>query len=52
MVKLEYEAYEKMALLKLNQLRDTIFERWDDVHEALIWHRLGSVPVGEVGGAP
>ncbi|XP_034941027.1 molybdopterin synthase catalytic subunit isoform X2 [Chelonus insularis] len=45
-LKLEYEAYEPMALKELKNICDKIREKWDVKHIA-IFHRLGEVPVCE-----
>ncbi|WP_281885587.1 molybdopterin converting factor subunit 1 [Paenibacillus sp. YYML68] len=44
---LEYEAYEPMAIRKLEQLVDEIKERWPGTLCA-VTHRLGPVAVGEI----
>jgi len=47
-LRLEYEAYEKMALKEMQKLKRETRERWgEDIVEVLIWHRLGNVPVTE-----
>ncbi len=43
---LEYEAYEPMALAKLEQVVDEARERWP-VQELAIQHRLGHLDIGE-----
>jgi molybdopterin synthase catalytic subunit len=45
-VKLEYEAYNPMALKKMEQIRKEAHERWD-VHNVALVHRIGEVAVGE-----
>jgi len=45
-VRLDYEAYNDMALRKLAELESTAQERWLLVNCAIV-HRLGSVPLGE-----
>ena len=44
---LEYEAYEPMALKQMKIISDSIRERWTDVKNIAIYHRLGLVPVRE-----
>ena len=48
--RLEYEAYETMAVQEMRQIGDEIARRWNVVAVAMI-HRLGVVPVGEVSVA-
>jgi molybdopterin synthase catalytic subunit len=43
---LEYEAYEPMALRKLQQLVDEVRARWP-VQAVAIQHRLGKLDIGE-----
>ncbi len=45
-VKLEYEAYEPMAIKKMNQIENEVRERWE-VHKVAIVHRTGVVAIGE-----
>eukprot|EP00057_Strongylocentrotus_purpuratus_P021229 XP_011675703.1 PREDICTED: molybdopterin synthase catalytic subunit isoform X2 [Strongylocentrotus purpuratus] len=45
-VRLEYEAYESMAEKQLNKLCIEMRQKWD-LHNILIHHRLGHVPVTE-----
>jgi len=45
-IKLDYEAYEPMALKKMEEISDETRERWD-VHEVAIVHRIGEVAIGE-----
>lgn len=45
-VRLEYEAYEEMALSEMKKICDALREKWSIKHIA-IYHRLGVVPVGE-----
>lgn len=42
-LKLEYEAYEPMALKKLNQLCCKVRQKWTGVHHIAVHHRLGEV---------
>lgn len=46
-VRLEFEAYESMALRELQQIADTVMQRWP-VQQLLIHHRVGVLAVGEV----
>lgn len=46
-VRLEYEAYEPMALATLEQIGNEIADRWPDA-KCAISHRLGVVEIGEV----
>ncbi|MEQ8674378.1 MAG: molybdenum cofactor biosynthesis protein MoaE [Aggregatilineales bacterium] len=45
--KLNYEAYEPMALAKMRQVADEIRERWDKVQGIAIVQRLGELAVGQ-----
>lgn len=45
-VKLEYEAYEPMAIKKMNQIENEVRERWE-VQKVAIVHRTGVVAIGE-----
>ncbi|KAK9299711.1 hypothetical protein QLX08_007342 [Tetragonisca angustula] len=45
-LKLEYEAYEPMALKEMNNICSKIRSQWK-VHHIAIYHRLGEVPVSE-----
>ncbi|MDC0574748.1 molybdenum cofactor biosynthesis protein MoaE [Pirellulaceae bacterium] len=47
---LDYEAYEPMAVIKLEQLESTAIERWD-ICAIEIVHRLGKVLPGEASVA-
>ena len=44
---LEYEAYEEMALDKMNQIAREIWERWPKVRGVAIIQRIGKLDVGE-----
>jgi len=44
--KLEYEAYEPMALKKMEEIESEVLDRWD-VHKVAIVHRTGDVAIGE-----
>ncbi|CAG5004137.1 unnamed protein product [Parnassius apollo] len=46
-VKLEYEAYEPMALKAMKSICDEIRSKWPVVHGIAIYHRLGEVPCRE-----
>ena len=45
-VRLEYEAYDEMALLEMNKIKEEVHRRWPTVLISMT-HRLGVVPVGE-----
>lgn len=45
-LKLEYEAYEPMAVKEINSICKKVRSRWK-VEKIAILHRLGQVPVGE-----
>ncbi|QMU27155.1 molybdenum cofactor biosynthesis protein MoaE [Adhaeribacter radiodurans] len=45
-VRLEFEAYESMALKKMQELADLASERWP-VQKVAIVHRTGLLPIGE-----
>ncbi|GBP24428.1 Molybdopterin synthase catalytic subunit [Eumeta japonica] len=46
-IKLEYEAYEQMALKAMKNICNEIREKWPPVHGIVLHHRLGVVPVRE-----
>jgi molybdopterin synthase catalytic subunit len=46
-VRLEFEAYEKMAVSELNKIAEDVVKRWP-VHKIVIHHRTGVLEVGEV----
>lgn len=46
-IRLEFEAYEKMALREMQKIADEMKKRWP-VHKILIHHRVGVLQVGEV----
>ncbi|HWZ35920.1 MAG TPA: molybdenum cofactor biosynthesis protein MoaE [Mucilaginibacter sp.] len=46
-VRLEFEAYEKMALSELNKIAEQTFEKWP-VQKVVIHHRTGVLQVGEI----
>ena len=43
-VRLEYEAYEEMALKEMQQLAEQAASEWPALHRVCIVHRLGTVP--------
>ena len=45
--RLEYEAYEPMALKKLSQLCGKVRTKWPDVHNVAVFHRVGVVGPAE-----
>lgn len=46
-LRLEFEAYESMALKGMNKIAEDILSKWP-VHSVLIHHRTGTLGVGEV----
>jgi molybdopterin synthase catalytic subunit len=46
-VRLEYEAYERMAISEMTKIAEEILAKWP-VHKVLIHHRTGILPVGEI----
>lgn len=46
-VSLEYEAYEPMALKEMEGICGQLRQRWPDIVNIAIYHRLGLVPVSE-----
>ena len=44
---LEYEAYPEMALQTLRQVAGEVQERWPEIREVAIVHRVGRLQVGE-----
>ncbi len=46
-VRLEFEAYEPMALKEMQKIAEQAFEKWP-VQKLLIHHRIGILEVGEV----
>jgi molybdopterin synthase catalytic subunit len=46
-LKLDFEAYEPMAISEMNKIAEQAFERWP-VQKILIHHRTGLLQVGEV----
>jgi molybdopterin synthase catalytic subunit len=46
-VRLDFEAYEKMAALEMEKIANQALERWS-LHKILIHHRTGSLAIGEI----
>lgn len=46
-VRLEYEAYDEMALREMAKLCEAVKGKWGTVNKIAVHHRLGLVPVGE-----
>jgi molybdopterin synthase catalytic subunit len=46
-IRLEFEAYEKMALNEMQKIADEMMKRWP-LHKILIHHRTGILQIGEV----
>lgn len=46
-LKLEFEAYEKMAISEMQKIADAAFVKWS-LHSVVIHHRTGVLEVGEV----
>jgi molybdopterin synthase catalytic subunit len=46
-IRLEFEAYQKMAILEIEKIVNEAFERWP-VQKLLVHHRTGLLQVGEV----
>lgn len=46
-VRLEFEAYEKMALSEMKKIVDEVFEKFP-LHKVVLHHRVGVLQVGEV----
>ncbi len=46
-VRLEFEAYEKMALKELRKIIDQVKERWP-LSEIAIYHRVGELAIGDI----
>jgi molybdopterin synthase catalytic subunit len=45
--RLEYEAHESMALKKMREVGDETRERFPAVSEIGVWHRIGTLEIGE-----
>lgn len=46
-VRLEFEAYGKMAISEMQKIAEQIFERWP-AHRVSIHHRVGNLQIGEI----
>jgi len=46
-IRLEFEAYDKMAIREMQKLADAVMEKWP-VQRVAIHHRTGVLEVGEV----
>ncbi|HNP21885.1 MAG TPA: molybdenum cofactor biosynthesis protein MoaE [Panacibacter sp.] len=46
-LRLEFEAYEKMAISEMQKIADHAFDRWP-LHSVVVHHRTGVLNVGEV----
>jgi molybdopterin synthase catalytic subunit len=46
-IRLEFEAYAKMALSEMQKIADEMMKRWP-LHKILIHHRTGVLQIGEV----
>ena len=46
-IRLEFEAYEKMALSEMQKIADEMMKQWS-LHHILIHHRVGVLQIGEV----
>lgn len=46
-VRLQFEAYEKMALNEMKKIANEMIQRWP-LHKVLIHHRVGILQIGEV----
>jgi molybdopterin synthase catalytic subunit len=46
-VRLEFEAYEKMALREMKKIAEEMMKQWP-LHKILIHHRVGALQIGEV----
>jgi molybdopterin synthase catalytic subunit len=44
---LEYEAYEEQVIPRLASIADEARARWSSVRGILLWHRTGSVAIGD-----
>lgn len=44
---LEYEAYDEQVVPRLAALADEARARWPSVRRLVLWHRTGTVPIGE-----
>jgi molybdopterin synthase catalytic subunit len=46
-IKLEFEAYESMAISEMKKIADESFRKWP-LHKVLIHHRIGSLKTGDI----
>lgn len=46
-LRLEFEAYENMAISEMKKIADDVMQKWP-VHKILIHHRIGILQVGEI----
>ena len=46
-IRLEFEAYEKMALNEMQKIADEMMKRWP-LHKILIYHRIGVLQISEI----
>ncbi|WP_374949322.1 molybdenum cofactor biosynthesis protein MoaE [Mucilaginibacter sp.] len=46
-IKLDFEAYEPMAIKEMNKIAEQAFEMWP-LKKVLVHHRTGSLQIGEV----
>src|SRR5205809_7821013 len=46
-VRLEFEAYEKMALREMKKIADEALQKWP-IHKIAIYHRTGILEIGEI----
>lgn len=46
-IKLEFEAYEPMAISEMKKIADSAKEKWD-VRKMVIHHRVGTLAIGEI----
>ena len=46
-VRLDFEAYDKMAIAEMRKIAEQIFERWP-AHRVSIHHRVGSLQIGDI----
>ncbi len=46
-LRLDFEAYEPMAIKELKKIAETVFEKWA-VRKIAIQHRVGSLEIGEI----
>lgn len=46
-VRLEFEAYEKMALSEMKKIADEMMKRWP-LHKIVMHHRVGVLEIGEL----